>query len=272
MTATADKVKTFRQLHNEPGTIYVPNPWDIGSAKMLANIGFKTLATTSGGFAWSIGKLDGGVERDEKIDHCRQLCAAVEVPISADLGAGFAENANAVAETVKMAANAGLAACSIEDAANPYFGGTYEFSDAVERISAAVEAARDATSDFMIIARCENFTRGPGDFDDTLKRLAAYDEAGADILYAPGITTEDQIKQVCAITKKPVNVLTGFRGFNLAPDELSALGVKRISLGTDLPRMAYGSMIKAAKEFLDSGQIIDNNVNARSSTIAKYLV
>ncbi len=246
----------------------LPNPWDVGSAKILEKLGFSALATTSGGFGWSQGKLDGAFSRDEKMAHCKALCDAVSIPISADLGPGFGEAPADVAETVRRAADAGLAGCSIEDAANPYLGGTYDFALAVDRVAAAARAVRDLDRDFVLTARCEHFSTGGRDFDDAMKRLNAYAEAGADVLYAPGLMELDQIRRLCAETDKPVNVLTGFRQFAVAPADLEAAGVKRISLGTDLARIAYGAMLNAAKEFKETGAIDKHDINARSKDIA----
>lgn len=176
----------FRELHTQNTPLLIPNPWDVGSAKMLQHIGFKALATTSGGFGWSIGKQDNAFGLEEKLAHCRELCAAVDIPVSADLGPGFGETPQDVAKTVRAAGVTGLAGCSIEDAANPYFGGTYERSLAVERILAAAEVARAMSDDFVLTARCEHFSTGDRNLDDCIDRLNAYGDAGADVLYAPG--------------------------------------------------------------------------------------
>lgn len=264
----AEKATQFRALHDGPQALLLPNPFDVGSAKILEKTGFQALATTSGGFAWSIGKLDGVATREEKIAHCRALCDAVDIPISADLGPGFGETPEDVAETIRLAADAGLAGCSVEDAANPYFGGTYDFEQAVERVSAAVEAARALPRDFVLTARCEHFSTGDRNFDDALKRLDAYADAGADVLHAPGLMDLEQIRTLCAHSKKPVNVLTGFRQFSIAPKDLEEAGVKRISLGTDLARIAYGAMLNAAREFKETGAIDKADINARSKDIA----
>lgn len=269
MTATtAEKTKRFREAHHTDRALLLPNPWDIGSAKILEAIGFTALATTSGGFAWSVGKLDGAVSRDEKMAHCKALTDAVSIPVSADLGPGFGETPEAVADTVRAAAEAGLSGCSIEDAANPYFGGEYDFDLAVERVAAAVETARALPEDFVLTARCEQFSSGPRDLDETVRRIAAYDAAGADVLHAPGLMTLDEVRAVCGATKKPVNVLIGFRPFKISRADLEAAGVKRISLGTDLSRIAYGAMKNAAEEFFETGAIREHDVDARSKDIA----
>ncbi len=258
----------FRALHYQDAPLLLPNPWDVGSAKMLAAIGFKALATTSGGFAWSIGKLDGAVSLEEKLQHCRDLCANVDIPVSADLGPGFGESPEQVEATVRAAGETGLAGCSIEDAANPYFGGAYDHALAVERVAAAVEAARSLPGDFVFTARCETFSTGDRDFDACMERLKAYDAAGADVLYAPGVVDLDQIQTMCAELDKPVNVLVGFRQMPHSAKTLGEAGVKRVSLGTDAARIAYGAMINAATEFFETGAIDAHDVDARSKTIA----
>ncbi len=270
--SAADKGRDFRALHAAPGAIRLPNPWDVGSAKVLESLGFKALATTSGGFAWSIGKLDGAVSLDEKLAHCEALCNAVDIPITADLGPGFGESPEAIAETVRRAGGTGLSGCSIEDAANPYFGDAYEFDAAVARVAAAVEAARALPHDFLLTARCEEFATGKRNLDEAIRRLSAYEEAGADVLYAPGVTTIDEIRAICDAVSKPVNVLIGFRQFTVPTAELEAAGVKRISLGTDLARIAYGAAMNAAKEFAQTGTIEDADIEARSKDIAASFV
>ncbi|MEL6360314.1 MAG: isocitrate lyase/phosphoenolpyruvate mutase family protein [Pseudomonadota bacterium] len=266
--SAADIAADFRALHVAAGMFLLPNPFDIGSAKLLEHVGFKALATTSGGFAWSQGKLDGAVTREEKLAHCRALSEAVNIPVMADLGPGFGESPKDIAKTVRLAAETGLAGCSIEDAANPYFGGSYEFDLAVERVAAAVEAARGLPRDFVFTARCEEFATGPRDLDTAIKRLQAYEAAGADVLHAPGLTELEHIRAVCDAVTKPVNVLVGFRQFQISADDLEAAGVKRISLGTDLARIAYGAMLNASTEFLKTREIKEHQVEARSKDIA----
>ena len=266
------KMSTFRDLHAQKEALLLPNPWDIGSAKILEQIGFQALATTSGGFAWSVGKLDGAVNLEEKLGHCRALCEAVSIPVAADLGPGFGESPEAVATTVKAAGETGLAGCSIEDAANPYFGGTYEKNLAIERIVAAVEAARSLPHDFVLTARCEHFSTGDRNFDDCLDRLLAYEKAGADVLHAPGMIELQEIETLCTSLEKPVNVLIGFRQMPHTAKDLAKVGVKRVSLGTDLARIAYGAAMNAAKEFLETGAIDKENICARSKDIASSMI
>ena len=263
---------SFLDLHNQAQALLLPNPWDVGSAKILEKIGFKALATTSGGLAWSLGKLDGAVSLEEKLEHCRALCEAVSIPVSADLGPGFGESPEEIAATVKAAGETGLAGCSIEDAANPYFGGTYDKALAVERIVAAVEAARALPGEFVLTARCEHFSTGDRNFDDCLDRLSAYEAAGADVLHAPGMIDLNQIQQLCEGLAKPVNVLIGFRQMTHSAKDLQAVGVKRVSLGTDLARIAYGAAMNAAKEFLEAGAVNLHDIDARSKDIAASML
>lgn len=269
---TAQKAAAFRALHQRDGAFIIPNPWDIGSAKILESIGFEALATSSGGLAWSLGKIDGRASADEVIEHCRAVCAAVSIPVTADLGPGFGDAPSQVAETIRHAIDAGLVGGSIEDAADPYMGGSYEFAHAVDRIAAAAEAASEAGSgDFLLTARCEHFVRGKGDFDDVVKRLQAFEAAGADVLYAPGLVNLEQIKTLCAAVSKPVNILIGFRGMEIAADDLAAAGAKRLSLGTDLARLSYGALVNAGQELHRTQKIDAHDVNARSSDIVRHL-
>ncbi|MEO0399406.1 MAG: isocitrate lyase/phosphoenolpyruvate mutase family protein [Pseudomonadota bacterium] len=268
----AKDAESFLALHHQSEPLLLPNPWDIGSAKILEKIGFKALATTSGGFAWSIGKLDGAVSLEEKLEHCRALCDAVDIPVAADLGSGFGAEPKEIAATVTAAGATGLAGVSIEDAANPYFGGAYDTPLATERVAAAVEAARALPGELVVTARCEHFSTGDRNFDDCLARLKAYEDAGADVLHAPGMTDLDQIKDLCAALEKPVNVLIGFRQMPHTAKELGAVGVKRISLGTDLARIAYGAAMNAAKEFLETGAIQSQDVDARSKDVANAML
>jgi 2-methylisocitrate lyase-like PEP mutase family enzyme len=242
-----DKGATFRQLHDS--AFVIPNPWDIGTAKFLASLGFKALATTSAGYAFSRGLPDGGVGFEAMIDHCRELVAATDLPVSADLENGKGDSPESAAETIFAAEAAGLAGCSIEDySGDP--GRLYEFSQAVERVTAAVEAARSLKRDFVFTARAENFLRNRPDLDDTIRRLQAFEKAGADVLYAPGIGDIETIRTVCSAVSKPVNVLA-------TPDftvtMLAEAGARRISLGSKLTTAAFGVLQAAAREMLDKG-------------------
>jgi 2-methylisocitrate lyase-like PEP mutase family enzyme len=242
MTTRADE---FRTLH-VPGTpLLLPNPWDVGSAKLLASLGFRALATTSSGFAMTLGRLDGGVSRDEAIEHARQLVAAVAVPVSADLENCFADEPDGVAATVRAAVAAGLAGCSVEDWSGSRLYGPAE---AAERVRAAVEAADGR---LVLTARAENHLHGQDDLADTIARLQAYQQAGADVLYAPGLTDLDRIRTVVAELDRPVNVLAMAGGPSVA--ELAEAGVARISVGGAFAFAAAGAVVEAARELLEHG-------------------
>lgn len=243
-----DKGKIFRDLH--ASAFIIPNPWDIGTAKLLASFGFKALATTSAGFAFSRGLADGGVGFEAMIAHCKELAGATRLPVSADLEKGKGDSPASAAETIFAAEAAGLAGCSIEDFCGDAEKPIYEFSHAVERIAAAVEAARALKRDFVLTARAENFLHGRPDLDDTIKRLQAYEKAGADVLYAPGLTDIETVRAVCSAVSRPVNVLA-VPGFSLAA--LAEAGAKRISLGSKLSNYAFGMLERAAHEMLDKG-------------------
>jgi 2-methylisocitrate lyase-like PEP mutase family enzyme len=245
--------QVFRALHGAPGAFIIPNPWDVGSARILAACGFKALATTSAGLAFSLGRPDGSVTRDEALAHCRAMVEATELPVSADLEKGFGDSPESAAETIREAAGTGLAGCSIEDFTGEEADPIYEFNLAVERIAAAAEAVRDLPRDFILTARCENLIRGRPDLDDTIKRLQAYEKAGADVLYAPGLRDLDAIRSVCRSVRKPVNALMGLSGATFSVSELAGAGVKRISVGGALARLAYGALVKAAREMSETG-------------------
>ena len=243
-----DKGKIFRDLH--ASTFVMPNPWDIGTTKLLASFGFKALATTSAGFAFSRGLPDGAVTFEAMIHHCREVTAATNLPVSADLERGKGDSPEQAAETIFAAEAAGLAGCSIEDHTGDPDNPIYEFSHAVERVAAAVEAARALKHDFVFTARAENFLWGKTDLDDTIKRLQAFEKAGADVLYAPGLGDVDMVRAVCSSVTKPVNVLAR-PGFTIA--DLAMAGVKRVSLGSGLANFAYGMLETAAREILQDG-------------------
>jgi 2-methylisocitrate lyase-like PEP mutase family enzyme len=238
-------VERFRALHHGAAPLLLPNPWDAGSARVLQSLGFAALATSSAGFAFTLGRGDGQVTRDEALSHAAGVVAATDVPVSADLEQGFADEPEGVAETVRQAVAAGLAGCSIED-----FSGEaiYDAVLARERIAAAVDAAAGR---IVLTARCENFLRGRDDLDDTIARLQAYAAAGADVVYAPGLTSTTQIKAVLAAVDKPVNVLL-MSGAPTVP-ELAELGVHRISIGSGFANVAIGALVQAANEFRSGG-------------------
>jgi 2-methylisocitrate lyase-like PEP mutase family enzyme len=247
----AEKGQRFEALHRRPGAFVIPNPWDAGSARILGALGFEALATTSAGFAFAIGKRDGATSREELLAHLRALTAASDLPVSADLEKCFGDDPATVAETIRLAAEAGIVGGSVEDFSDDPRRPIYDFAHAVERVAAAVEAARALPFRFMLTARAENFLRGRPDLDDTIRRLQAFEKAGADVLYAPLLPDLAAITTVCAAVSKPVNVLVGRPLVAVA--ELAQAGVKRISLGGLLARAALGGLLRAAKEIKDHG-------------------
>ncbi|HIG21451.1 MAG TPA: isocitrate lyase/phosphoenolpyruvate mutase family protein [Henriciella marina] len=251
MTSQTDKAETFRALHSD-GCFLIPNPWDVGSARILQGLGFKALATTSAGFANAQGVNDYNVTRDMVLTHARALCNATTIPVSADLENGFGDSPEHCAETIRLAADAGLVGGSIEDFAGQDRG-QYDIDRARERIAAAAEAARALPFFFMLTARAENFFTGTPDLADTIARLQAYQEAGADVLFAPGLRTLDDIRSVVASIDLPLNVLIGPKSGPVPVAELATLGVRRISLGSALANAANGALIRAAQELLQTG-------------------
>lgn len=252
----AGKAAIFRELHQRDGVFVIPNPWDAGSAKMLAALGFEALATTSAGLAYTVGKPDGeGVlTREDALHNAREIVAATGLPVSADLENGYGDEPEACAEMVLLAAAAGLVGCSIEDATGKKGDPIYPFGLAVERVKAAVSAARSLPFPFMLTARAENLLHGRDDLGDTIRRLEAYAEAGADVLYAPGVKTRAEVAAVVkAVAPKPVNVLLGTAAIKLSLAEVGELGVKRVSLGSALARVAYGAMLTAAEGIIRHG-------------------
>ena len=254
MTTLADKARAFRDLHRRPGAFVMPNPWDAGSARLLARIGFEALATTSAGLAFSSGRRDGTGTLDETIAHVAGLAAATGLPLSADLERGFGDAPRDVARAIRLAAEAGAVGGSIEDATGQTGTPLYDMDFAADRVRAAAEAARDLPHPFMLTARAENFLVGRPDLRDTIARLQAYQAAGADVLFAPGLTTGDEIATVVASVDRPVNVVMGLQGARLTVAELSSLGVKRISLGSALARTAFGAFLRAAAEVHQHGR------------------
>lgn len=238
----------FRILHES--TFVMPNPHDVGTAKLLEHLGFQALATTSAGYAFTRGLADGHVGFEEMIAHCKEMAAATGLPVSADLEKGKGDSAESAAETIFAAEAAGLAGCSIEDHTGDPRKPIYDFQQAVERVAAAAEAARSLKSDFVFTARAENFLWNVKDLDDTIRRLQAFEKAGADVLYAPGIGDIATVREICSSVSKPVNVLAG-AGFSVA--ELAEAGVKRISVGSKLTTAAFGAVRRAAQEILGPG-------------------
>ena len=253
MPTQAEKGAAFRALHQRDRAFLIPNPWDIGSARMLQFLGFEAMATTSGGFAFSIGKPDGAVDCDTMLAHAAAMVAATDLPVSADLENGYADDPPQVAETVRRAAAIGLAGCSIEDVGPHRERGPYAASLAIERVRAAAEAAHSLPFPFMLTARSENFIIGRPDLRDTIARLQAFQEAGADVLFAPGLRSKEDIAMVVRSVNRPVNVIMGLQGVQLSVAELSEIGVKRISVGSALARTALGAFLRAAGEMQERG-------------------
>jgi 2-methylisocitrate lyase-like PEP mutase family enzyme len=251
----SDKAQLFRSLHERPGCFVIPNPWNSGTAKILTDMGFEALATTSAGLAFSLGKSDstGKVTLQEVLANAREIISASPLPLSCDLESGYSISADGIAETIALAAEAGLVGGSIEDATGIASNPVYELSEATERIKVAVEAARKLPFPFLITGRAENFLYNRLDLKDTIKRLQHFQEAGADVLFAPGLKNKQDIESVLKEIDRPLNVIMGLGGTDLTVDELSAMGVKRISIGSSLSRAAFGAFISAAKEIKTKG-------------------
>jgi 2-methylisocitrate lyase-like PEP mutase family enzyme len=247
-----EKGVAFRRLHERTGAFVIPNPWDVGSARLLEALGFEALATTSAGFANTLGRLDGRVSLEEKLAHCRAVAAATTIPVSTDFENAFADAPAAVAENLVRLAETGVVGGSIEDFSRDRNAPIYDFALAVDRVAAAAEAVHALGFPFTLTARAENFLHGRRDLDDTLLRLRAYAAAGADVLFAPGLTTLEQIRRVTEAVDRPVNVLVPFvRDATL--EDLAAAGVKRVSLGSALAHAAYGGVLRAGREMTERG-------------------
>jgi 2-methylisocitrate lyase-like PEP mutase family enzyme len=254
MAATqSDKAARFRALHEGPRAFVIPNPWDAGSARILAALGFPALATSSGASAGVLGRRDGKVTREEALAHARAIVEATDLPVSADLEKGFGDAPAAAAETIRLAATVGLVGGSIEDATGDKDRPLYDLDRATERVAAAVKAARALPFPFTLTARTENFLRGNPDLDDTIRRLQAFEKAGADVLMAPGLPDLAAVRAVCAAVSRPVNFMAGIKGKSFTVAELEAAGVRRISLATSLYRLAMTGLVDAAREVLDKG-------------------
>ena len=256
MNSQATRAEAFRALHERRQIFAIPNPWDAGSAKLLAAMGFEALATTSAGLAFSLGKPDGeaALNRAETLANARAIVDATPLPVSADLENGFGDVPDACAKTIRLAADVGLVGGSIEDATGRRESPIYPFEQAVERVRAAVAAARAMAFPFTLTARAENFLHGVADLKDTLRRLEAFADAGADVLFAPGLTTLDDIATVVrAVAPKPVNAIMGLSGASISLAQLEDVGVRRVSVGSALARAAYGAFLRAAHEIHDKG-------------------
>ena len=249
----AERAGRFRTLHEGPEPFVIANPSDAGSARILAGLGFQALATSSSGFAGTMGHRDGGVTRQDALGHARAVADAVDLPVSADLENGFGHEPAAVAETVRLAAEHGLVGCSIEDSTGESGTPLYDFDSATARISAAVAAARSTGFGFVLTARSECFLHGLPDLDEVIARLQAYEAAGADVLMAPGLPDLDAVGAVCGAVSKPVNFMAGIPGRSFPLAELAAAGVRRVSLAGSLYRAAMDGMIAAASEVLQDG-------------------
>jgi 2-methylisocitrate lyase-like PEP mutase family enzyme len=247
------KVRVFRALHERPGAFVIPNPWDAGTARILAALGFEALATTSAGYAFSVGRLDSSaaLTREEIFANAKAIVDATDLPVSADLEDGFGRAPADCANTIRLGAEIGLVGGSIEDATGNPEAPIYEFGLSVDRVAAAVDQARK--SNFVLTARAENFLWGRPDLGDTIKRLQAFADAGADVLYAPGLPSLDAIREVCKSVPKPVNVVMGLKGATYSVDELAEAGVKRISVGGSFARAALGGFVRAAREVKEKG-------------------
>jgi 2-methylisocitrate lyase-like PEP mutase family enzyme len=249
----SEKATTFRALHTGPRTFLIANAWDAGSARALAAQGFAALATSSGAHAGVLGRRDGAVTREEALAHCRDIVAATELPVSADLEKGFGDAPEAAAETIRLGAGVGLVGGSIEDASGDKQRPLYDIGHATERVAAAVQAARALSFPFTLTARAEGFIRGNPDLDDVIKRLQAFEKAGADVLMAPGLPDLTAVRAVCGALSKPFSFMAGIKGKSFTVPELDAAGVRRVSLATSLYRAAMTGMLDAAREVRDKG-------------------
>ncbi len=253
MSTQAEKARDFRALHERDGAFIIPNPWDIGTARLLEHLGFEALATTSMGYAFSCGQNDTTISRDRMIEHLSEIASATKLPVSGDLENGYGDAPEFVAETIRLAAAAGAVGCSIEDATARPDDPIYKLEHAAERIRAAVTAARALPFAFTLTGRAENYLHGRPDLNDTIARLQAYQDAGADVLYAPGLRSRDDIRAVVSSVDRPVNVLMGLQGVLLTLPELASTGVKRVSVGSALARAALGAFLRAAREMREHG-------------------
>jgi 2-methylisocitrate lyase-like PEP mutase family enzyme len=261
----ADKARQFEQLHKGPGAFVIPNPWDAGSARILQALGFKALTTTSAGLAFTLGRRDarGAITRKETLANCRAIVEATDLPVAADLENGYGDSPKDCAETIRLAGEAGLVGGSIEDSTDNPSKPVYDYQHAVDRVAAAAEAARRLPFHFMLVGRAENYLHGRRDLDDTVRRLQGFEAAGADVLYAPGLTSAEDIRAVCASVRKPVNVVMGLKSSPFTVAQLESLGVRRVSVGSALNRTALGAFIAGARELIEHGtfKFADNAIS-----------
>ena len=249
-----EKAARFRALHDGPGVFVTPNPWDVASAMILAGLGFQALATSSAASACAVGRRDGGLTRDQALEHSRAIVGATDLPVSADLERGFGDAPEVVAETIRLAAEVGLVGCTIEDTTGNRDRPLYDDGLAVERIAAAAEAARALPFPFMLTARAHNLLYAASSLDETIRRLQAFEKAGDDVLFAPGLPDLAAVRTVCAAVSKPVNFMVGIKGQSFSVRDLAAAGVRRISLATSLYRAAMTGLLDAAREVTDRGE------------------
>jgi 2-methylisocitrate lyase-like PEP mutase family enzyme len=270
LSSQEQRARAFRALH-EQGTFVIANCWDGGSARILQSLGFPALATSSGAAAGTYGRFDGRLSLDEALAHAHIICQATTLPVSGDLEKGFGDSPDATAKAIRLAAGAGLVGGSIEDATGDKQAPIFDLPLATERVAAAVEAARELPFPFTLTARAENFMHGRNDLDDTIRRLQAYEKAGADVLFAPALPTLDAVRTVCASVGKPVNFMVAIRGKSFSVAELAAAGVRRISLATTLYRAAMTGLANAAREIHDSGSFGFLEHSMSSSDFARHL-
>lgn len=270
MPSQTEKCQAFAELHASTDTFIIPNPWDAGSARLLQGMGFKALATTSAGFAFTAAKTDGQVTLEEKLAHCEAISQATDIPVNADFENGFADYPKAVYNNVLKAAATGVAGCSIEDFSRDS-NTLYDFNYAVERIQAAAEAVASLNMSFQLTARAENLLRGVNDLDDTIKRLQAFEQAGADVLYSPGVNNLDDLKTITSEINKPFNVLAVFFK-NTTVADFAAAGAKRVSLGGALTWASIKPLINAGKEMLEEGSFEWTSKMAAGADVQKLLV
>jgi 2-methylisocitrate lyase-like PEP mutase family enzyme len=266
-----EKGARFRALHEGSGTFVIPNPWDVGSALILAGLGFKALATSSAASALSVGRPDGKLSRDGALAHARAVCEATDLPVSADLENGFGDSPEDVAETVRRAAAAGLVGCTIEDSTHDPAKPLYDESLAVERIAAGVQAACSLPFSFLLTARSHNFLYDNPSLDDTIRRLQAFEKVGADVLFAPGLPDIAAVRSVCSAVKKPFNFMVGIKGKSFSVRELADAGVKRISLATSLYRAAMTGFLESAKEVTEDGTFNFLNESVGTPELVKLM-
>jgi 2-methylisocitrate lyase-like PEP mutase family enzyme len=272
MRTQVEKANLFKALHKQDGAFIIPNPWDVATARLLEHLGFQALATTSAGYAFSRGQQDNTVSRDEMMSHLSDITSATHLPISADLGNCFGDDPSTVAETIRLAAAAGIVGCSVEDSGNRQPDPIYEFELAVERVRAAVDAARALPFPFTLTARAENYFVGRADIKDTIHRLQAYREAGADVVFAHGMRNRDDIAAMVRSVDCPVNVMMGLKGVQLDLEELSHMGVKRVSVGPSLFMAAMSVVFRAGREMQERGTFTFANESENLSDLINAMI